>query len=60
MQKIYQFAMENDLPIQCATYMFPPMRACELSDCSTERLTAEQSAKAQIKYDQLGKVLVPK
>lgn len=53
MAAVYQFAKENSLPIQCATYMFPPMRACELSNCSVERLTAEQSAKAQIEYDRL-------
>lgn len=53
MAKVYQFAKENNLPIQYATYMFPPMRACELSDCKAERLDAEQSAKAQIEYDHL-------
>lgn len=53
MGKVYQFAKENRLPIQYATYMFPPMRACEMSDCSADRLTAEQSAKAQVEYDQL-------
>ena len=53
MAKVYQFAKENDLPIQYATYMFPPMRACEISNCYAERLSPEQSAMAQIAYDKL-------
>ena len=53
MNTIYQFAKENSLPIQYATYMFPPMRACEMSNCTIERLTAEESAKAQVQYDKL-------
>lgn len=53
MSKAYEFAKDNKIPMQCATYMFPPMRACEMSDCSADRLTAEQSAKAQVEYDKL-------
>lgn len=53
MEKVFAFAKENYLPIQYASYMFPPLRACELADCTTERLTAEQSAEAAIKYDRL-------
>lgn len=50
-QAIYDFAKENDLFIQTATYMFPPVRACEHKQCSIERLTPEQAAKARWMYD---------
>lgn len=51
MERVYEFAKEHNLPIQYASYMYPPVRACEMSDCTTERLTPEQSAKAQYIYD---------
>lgn len=42
------YATERGLPLQAATYMFPPVRAEELSDCSAEaRLSPEQSALAR-------------
>ena len=42
------FAKENELPLQVATYMFPPVRAEENSDCAAcARLTPEESAKAR-------------
>ena len=53
MESVYEFAKKHSLPIQYASYMYPPVRACEMSDCTTERLTAEQSAKAQMIYDRL-------
>lgn len=53
MKCAYEFAKQHNLPIQYASYMYPPVRACELSDCTTERLTPEQSAKAQVEYDRL-------
>lgn len=48
---VYAFAKENGLPIQAATYMFPPARACEKGCFSSERLTPWQSAREQIRYD---------
>lgn len=48
---IYDFAKENDLFIQTATYMFPPVRACENGSCSTTRLTPQQAAQARWQYD---------
>ena len=53
LSKVYEFAKEHRLPIQCATYMFPPMRASEVAECSIERLTPEESARAQIEYDRM-------
>lgn len=53
MENAYLFAKEKKLPIQFATYMFPPMRACEMSNCTSVRLTPEESARAQIAYDRL-------
>lgn len=50
---VYAFAKEHDLPLQTATYMFPPVRACENGPCAAERMTPEQSAAAQIAYDRL-------
>lgn len=51
-EKVYEFAKERGLLIQTATYMFPPVRACENSDCTIERLTPEQAAVARWVYDQ--------
>lgn len=48
---IYAFAKENDLFIQTATYMFPPVRACGQKSCVIQRLTPEQSGKARWEYD---------
>ena len=50
-QAIYAFAREHGLPIQAATYMFPPVRACEQGCFLTDRMTPRESAEAQIEYD---------
>lgn len=51
--KVYQFAKEQELMIQVATYMFPPVRACEHATCTAERLPAQTAAQALWNYDQL-------
>lgn len=47
----YQFAREHGLHIQAASYMFPPVRACEHGCFQADRLTPEESAGAQLDYD---------
>lgn len=49
--KVYSFAKEQGIPIQAATYMFPPVRACEHSECTIERLTPKQAAQARWDWD---------
>lgn len=49
--EVCQFAEEQHLPIQPATYMFPPIRACEQGCCSNKRLSAQQAAQASFAYD---------
>lgn len=53
---VERFANEHNLPLQAATYMFPPVRAdenseilpCEIGECETcERFTPEESAAAR-------------
>lgn len=48
---VYAFAREHGLPLQAATYMFPPVRACENGPCAAERMTPGQAAAAQVAYD---------
>lgn len=48
---IYAFAKEQQLLIQAATYMFPPVRACEQGSCSIQRLTPQEAGKARWDYD---------
>ena len=48
---VYAFARENGLPLQAATYMFPPIRACEYGCFAADRMTAEESAREQLVYD---------
>lgn len=48
---VYAFAKEQNIFLQAATYMFPPIRACELSGCQADRLSPETSAQAQMEYD---------
>ncbi len=48
---VYKFARDHDFFIQTATYMFPPVRACENSICNITRLTPEQAAQAKWEYD---------
>ena len=50
-EKVYAFAKENGLVLQAATYMFPPIRACEQGSCTAERMTPEEAAQAQLVYD---------
>lgn len=50
-QAVYDFAKAHDLPIQEATYMFPPVRACENGCVETERFTPEESAAAHILWE---------
>lgn len=49
--EVYQFAKDNNLVIQTATYMFPPIRAMENGNCTTERMTPMESSMEQLKYD---------
>ncbi len=50
--EVYAFARENDLMIQTASYMFPPVRACEhCAEEMSERLTPAQSAMARFGYE---------
>ena len=51
LEAVFEFAKENLLPIQVATYMFPPSRACEQGNCQAERMTPLQSAEGQMRYD---------
>ena len=50
-EKIYAFAHEHQLPVQAASYMFPPVRACEHGCYAPDRLTAAQAAAEKIRYD---------
>lgn len=50
-QAVYRFAREHSLPIQVATYMFPPVRACEHGCYQADRMTAEDAAGEQLAYD---------
>ena len=46
-EAIYQFAKEEDLLIQTASYMFPPVRAQECGNCTSERLTPQEAGLAR-------------
>lgn len=50
-EKVYAFAKEHCLPLQAATYMFPPARACEKGCFAADRLTPAEAARGQIVYD---------
>lgn len=50
-QKIYAFARQHELALQAASYMFPPVRACEQGSCTSERLTPQQAALEKMNYD---------
>lgn len=45
---IYAFAREHGLPIQVATYMFPPVRACEMGCFAADRLSPEEGAEEKL------------
>lgn len=48
---IYAFAREHGLPIQTASYMFPPVRACEHGCFSAERLSSDEAAEEKLRSD---------
>lgn len=50
-EKVYAFTKEHNLELQAATYMFPPVRACEQGHCAAQRMTPVESAEAQLIYD---------
>lgn len=50
-QAVYQFSRDHQLPIQAASYMFPPVRACEYGCFSSNRITPAESAQEQMYYD---------
>lgn len=50
-EKVYAFARENRLALQAATYMFPPVRACEQGCFTADRMTPLEAAEAQMVYD---------
>lgn len=50
-QAVYAFARENGLVLQAASYMFPPVRACENGCFAADRLTPQEAARAQLEYD---------
>lgn len=50
-EQVYAFARQHGLPLQAATYMFPPVRACEKGCFAADRLTPEEAAWEQIVYD---------
>lgn len=49
-EKIVAYAKERDLPLQVATYMFPPVRRCPEQIGCNERFTPEEAAKAHLTY----------
>lgn len=51
MSAVYAYAKERQLLIQTATYMFPPVRACETGPCAIRRLSPEEAGKARFEYD---------
>ena len=50
-QEIYAFAKQEELLLQTASYMFPPVRACENGACTIERMTPQESARVRWEYD---------
>lgn len=50
-EAVYAFTKEHKLALQATSYMFPPVRACEHGCFKADRLTPEETAKAQIEYD---------
>ena len=53
LEAAYRFASEHGLRIQAASYMFPPVRACEHGCFQADRMTPEESAAMQLRYDEL-------
>lgn len=50
---IFNFANSHGLPLQAATYMFPPVRACEHGAFCADRLTPAQAAEEKLRCDRL-------
>lgn len=50
-QAVSQFAKEHEIPMQVATYMFPPVRACEQGCFAADRMTPAEAAQAEIAHD---------
>ena len=50
-EKVYEFTKQHKLALQATSYMFPPVRACEQGCFTADRMTAEESAMAQMIYD---------
>ena len=49
---VYEFARQNELLIQTASYMFPPVRACENGPCTaSERLTPQEAGRIRWEYE---------
>lgn len=44
MEAVFVFAKEHELSVQATSYMFPPVRACELGCYQADRLSAEEAA----------------
>lgn len=53
LDKIYEFAKENDIYVQASSYMFPPTRRDEDSIGIGDRFTASEAAYYSVKIDQL-------
>lgn len=49
--RIYAFAREHGLPVQAASYMFPPVRACEHGCFAPERLSSDEAAAEKLRSD---------
>lgn len=50
-EKLVQYAKEQEIPIQLATYMFPPVRRDERMIGQNDRLSPEEAAQARVKAD---------
>ena len=50
-QKVYDFAAEHAIGLQAASYMFPPVRACEHGAFCSERLTPQEAAAEKVRYE---------
>lgn len=53
LEAAYRFASGHNLHIQAASYMFPPVRASEYGCFQADRMTPEESAEMQLRYDAL-------
>ncbi len=51
LDSVMSFAEEKRVPIQVATYMFPPVRACELCNYAPVRVSADEAAEFAFRYD---------